>query len=69
VRADLFTWKDEQEALADVDAAHRARAEAARKLRCAPYGQIRQREAALRQATAEALRAEAYLDRVKGIVH
>lgn len=66
MRADLFSHQDEREAEADVAAAHEARAQAERKFRCAPYGEIRTRAETLRQATAEALRAEMHLARIRG---
>jgi hypothetical protein len=69
MRDDLFDWKDEQEASADVEAAHQARAQAGRKYRCAPHGEIRARHEALVSATAEALRAELNLAKVKGSAH
>lgn len=66
MRADLFSHQDEREAEAEVEAAHQAREQAGRKYRCAPHGEVTKRAAALRQATAEALRAELYLSRIRG---
>ena len=63
--ADLFTWREEAEAAAKVAAAEAERAQAARSRRYAPHGEIRTRQARLEAATAEALRAEIALTRLR----
>lgn len=63
--SDLFSWREEADAAAAVAAAEGARAEAERRAHYAPRGTKAQREAQLRAATIEALRAEVALDRVK----
>lgn len=63
---DLFGWRDEADAAAQVAAAEAARAEAERKARVAPHGQVQTRQARLIAATHEALKAELALSRVKG---
>lgn len=62
---DLFGWRDEADAAAQVAAAEAARAEAERKARVAPYSQMRSRQARLIAATHEALKAELALRRLQ----
>lgn len=69
MRADLFSHQDEREAEADLEAAREARAQAGRKYRCAPHGEVQKRAAGLREATAELLRAELHLARIRGQTH
>lgn len=62
---DLFSWRDEAEAAKAVAAAESARLAAERKLRIAPHGEVRSRQARLQAATAEALKAEIRLERLQ----
>lgn len=59
--ADLFGWEAVQTAQAAVASAHIRQVQARRRAWLAPHGLRRQREAELKAATAEALRAEADL--------
>jgi len=63
--ADLFTWRDESEAAQRVAQAEAARAEAERRVRCAPHGEVQVRRERLAQATREALAAETALARIQ----
>ena len=63
--ADLFGWQAMEAAKAAVAQAHARRDQAARKVRCAPHGERRDRERLLQAATIEALRAEAHLKRLQ----
>ena len=63
--SDLFSWREEADAAAAVAAAKRARAEAERRAHYAPKGTKAEREAQLRTATIEALKADLALERVK----
>ena len=65
--SDLFTWREEADAAAAVAAAKAARAEAERKMRFAPRGTKVEREAGLRAATLDALRADLALQRAKEV--
>lgn len=60
-KADLFTWREEADAAAEVVAAEAARAAAEQKARFAPKGTKQQRDAQLRAATIASLRACAEL--------
>lgn len=62
---DLFHWREEAEAAARVAEAEQLRAQAERARRYAPKGTVGVRQARLAQATAEALKAEIALRRVK----
>lgn len=59
--ADLFAWEAERAAEQAVALAHARQADARRRAAWAPHGLKKAREDALRQATAEALKAEAAL--------
>jgi hypothetical protein len=63
--ADLFSWRDEADAAAAAAAAEAARGQAERRARFAPRGTKVHREAVLRAATHDALRAEVALSRLK----
>lgn len=70
--ADLFGWEAMKAAEAAVATAHARQEEARRKAAWAPHGLKRERETALRSATAEALKAEAELlalQREAGVEH
>ena len=67
--SDLFTWREEADAAAAVAAAKAARAEAERRVRFAPRGTKVEREATLRAATLNALRADIALERAKAGRH
>ncbi len=62
---DLFTWREEAEAAAEVAKAEEARALAERKLHCAPHGAVEARRRRLQAATMEALAAEVRLQRIR----
>lgn len=62
---DLFHWREEAEAAARLAEAEQLRAQAERARRYAPKGTAETRQARLAQATAEALKAEITLDRVR----
>lgn len=64
-RFDLFTWRDEAEAAADLQQAEEARALAARKARVAPHGEMQTRRQRLKEATHAQLAAELVLRRVQ----
>lgn len=64
-KADLFTWREEADAAAQVVAAEAARAAAEQKARFAPKGTKQQREAHLRAATIASLLACAELAKVR----
>lgn len=59
--ADLFGWEAVQTAQDAVAHAHAHQVQAQRRVFFAPHGQRREREAALKAATAAALQAEADL--------
>lgn len=63
--ADLFAWEAQRAAEAAVAEAHARQVKARRRAAWAPHGLKREREDALRQATAEALKAEATLAAVR----
>lgn len=63
--SDLFSWREEADAAAAADAAKAARAQAELKVRFAPRGTKVEREALLRAATLNALRADIALERAK----
>lgn len=64
-KADLFTWREEADATAQVAAAEALRAAAEQKARFAPKGTKQQREAQLRAATIASLQACADLVRAR----
>ena len=64
-KADLFTWREEADAAAQVVAAEEARAAAEQKARFAPKGTKQERDARLRAATIASLQACAQLAKVR----
>ena len=65
--ADLFTWRAEADAAAEVAKAEEARAQAARKARYAPHGAVEARRRRLAEATRQALLAEVELQRLRQV--
>ncbi|MNU42705.1 hypothetical protein D3C71_314710 [compost metagenome] len=63
--ADLFAWEAERTAEQAVALAHARQEEARRRAAWPPHGLKKAREDALRQATAEALKAEAALSALR----
>lgn len=62
---DLFGWSEAEETLQRLRTLHAARAVAAQKVRVAPHGKVLERREILQATTAEALRAELDLARLR----
>jgi hypothetical protein len=63
---DLFAWRAERDARAAVETAIAARAEAERRYRYAPRGEVLNRLSAFQAATEDVLRAQWALRQVTG---
>lgn len=62
---DLLSWPELKDAEADLARAHVDQVEAARKVRCAPHGQLGARRTALQEAVQRSLQAELRLARLR----
>lgn len=65
---DLLTWPELRDAEADLASAHVQQAEATRRVRCAPHGELVARQRALQEAVQTSLMAELHLNRIRDAI-
>ncbi|MGH7027355.1 hypothetical protein [Brevundimonas sp.] len=65
---DLMSWPELRDAEADLASAHAQQAEATRRVRCAPHGEISARQKALQEAVQRSLQAELHLHQVRAAI-